>query len=519
MLAVLLMTSSFLLGQDKLQYLITSSIKAYGPIFGEDDLNSSRLVSLMFIKPIVTDENYRIEPIIFEEIPIGTMQIDGKVKYTFEIKDNILWENGDNLTAEDVVYTYKVIKNPNVECSNVREKVDQIINMRAVGQFTLEVIFNQRSQDNMGALTFHLLPKNIISSKNESHPTFLQASDSFFQNNPVGCGMYKKGPIIGQRQGMLERNDSYFLEDQIPRFEQIVFAARDEEANMVDEFLGNEDYNFLPDVPITRKEDIVNSPDYRIIDYHDFSWKSIAFNLRKPIFQDINLRKAITHAVDKYDLNVNIFRGDARLISGPFPPKSPAYNGAFIPPEFDRILAKEILLDNGYVDQDGDGFVEKDGEKLTFTFTIKDVSDEDEHLATSLKNFLQDIGIDLLIESIDGVQFEQKVNNEHDFDLALYSFAFGTDPSIYTIFHSTGRNNISGCNFPDLDLLLEEASSMGDRDTKMTLYKNLHVEVANKYPVIFLWQEPKFVACHNNIDGISQETLDPLNIFKYIYKW
>ena len=105
---------------------------------------------------------------------------------------------------------------------------------------------------------------------------------------------------------------------------------RDEVATIVEDLLGKDDINFMPDVPVTRYLEIDEHPDFSVINYLEFSWNFIAFNMRKDIFQDINLRKALCIAVDIDDWNESIFQGEAEITTGPFPPYLPeAYNNNY----------------------------------------------------------------------------------------------------------------------------------------------------------------------------------------------
>ena len=510
--------------QDNLAYYIQERINSYGPIFGEEEVNSSRIVYLMFVKPLITDEDYKIKPILFQEpLPEGILQENGSVRYTFDILPDIYWDDGIELTAEDIEYTYRVIKNQNVTCTNAREKVANISEIYAVSIKKLEVIFKQRNEDNLGSLTFSVLPKHKFNVAERDNPTWLKPSEKFFLENPVGCGMYKNNTIHEGMLTILEKNNNFFLKNQIPRFDHIKVQKKEMMNSIIEAFLGEREINFLPDVPISRKDDIVADPMHDIISYHEFSWQFVAFNMRLSVFQDINLRKAINLAVDKEDMNMNIFQNEAGLITGPFPPTSPAYNSGYEEELYDLEKAAELLNNHDYSKNGNNGYLEKNGTKLEFCLTYKKGIDDDQNTATSLFNSLKDLGIDLILDPLESDSFNKKVYEDRNFDMALVEFSFGTDPDIFTIFHSLEDrykgNNVCGFSFPEIDKLLEETRNKPDRNIRMKLYKKLHQEIVELYPGIFLWQKPNFIAFEKNIEGINEDTIDPINIFKNIYKW
>ena len=127
---------------------------------------------------------------------------------------------------------------------------------------------------------------------------------------------------------------------------------------------------------------------------------------------------------------------------------------------------------------------------VLFTFELKNLSQKEKakfnrklypHAIQGYKyqGLLQKIGgekkgIDLIIERVESEIFDQRVYEEHDFDLALVSFAFGTDPDVYSFFHSSVANkrgsfNVCGFADNDVDQLLEEARSKTDRGIRTKL--------------------------------------------------
>ena len=535
----ILITTNLIYAQYSLKYNVKSNIDNIGPIYGEETKNTGRITSLVFPKPIIIDSEYHIKSNLFEEIPDGTPLVNGKVLYSFKIKEGVFWDDGEPLTAEDFVFTFNVIRDPEVYCNNVYEKAEPIVDMVAVGNNVLNVTFNQQRKDNIGALTFSILPKHKFVDENNVAKTNLKPTDKFFTRKPVGLGMYKIKTLFSEYVA-LEINEDYFEPEDLPVFEDIEVEQSDEVAIIVDTFLGEKDCNFLPDAPITRIDEIASSADYDYLAYHEYSWQFMAFNLRKPIFQDINFRTAINLAINKYELNESIYHGEAKVITGPFPPGTPAYNDGYIElalrsigdissdensPMINSTIvqARTLLMDSGYFDTNNDGFIEMDGENIVLKFLFKKGVSEDENLATSLINYFAEIGIDLIPEPVKDDVYHKRVYEDRDFDICLASFAFGTDPSVYTVFHSSSDrilgNNICGMHNAEIDEKLDEGRNKADRETKFQIYKKLHEMIAEQYPGVFLWEKPSYLAYDKEIEGINSNTVDPMNIFNYINKW
>jgi len=510
---------------DELYYQITSEIDAYGPIYGEETLDSSRLVSLMFLPLLSVSIGGDTEPVLLEgPLPTtGTTLGDLSVKYSFKLKEGILWSNEEELIADDVIFTFKVVKNDATLATNAKDKLRKVISMTKTGRYTFDVIFRHESQDNLGAMFFKILPKSSFPDVNDEYP-IIHKSDAFFQKKPVTNGLYTARKAGGDFT-ILEFNESYYDQEVIPRIESIQVEKENEEAIIVTNFLGDEDINFLPNMPIGRKDEIDAMVEFGILQVLDYSWQFLAFNLRNPVLQDIELRKAMTYAFDKTGANFSLYQGFAQEISGPFPPGHQSYetkvDGKFTP---DIDMANDVLQKNGYLKPTSNSNRVKNEKELKFRVVIDESREESRNLFNYLMNSFKDAGIELEPDYLSHEEFTRKVFEDRDFDMAVIDFSFGSDPNPYTIFHSStgkikGGFNVCGLDDPFIDSLLEEANTKKQREAKIAVYHMIHEEIANYCPGIFLWRRPTFIAYDTNIEGLNLNTIDDLDIFKYIYKW
>ncbi len=523
--------TSILFSQANLYYFITQRIGAYGPIYGEEEVNSSRITSLLFSKPLTTNSKMEIASVLFvEPLPSGVRMEDGRIRYSFEVQPEIYWHDGEELTAEDIEFTFNVISNPRTESSNARSKIEKIESMTSTSRYGLDVYFNQRDEDNISALTFNVLPKHCFTSS-EIEESFISPTQKFFLEKPIGCGVYKRKSIYEGRETILETNQDYFLSKDIPRFNTIKIRKKEIVANMIQEFIEDDEVNFFPNFPVNELHQIKQvSSLFDYVKFNEYSWNFIAFNLRKPIFENPLFREALIMSVDKQQMNEEIYKENAEIIHGPFPPNSPAYYSECDFPLYDTGIAKTKLIEAQLSDSDGDGYIDIDGENIKLKFILQVGKEDDKLTQVSILNFFKEIGIDIEAEYLDYDDFTKKVFMDHDFDMALVSYKFGTDPDVSTIFHSKYKdkirgNNVCGFAFDDVDKKIEEALRKPTRVVRMQLYQQIHQLIVNHYPGIFLWQKPVYVAFDRVInddsdrEGISEDTLDPINIFRYIHRW
>ncbi len=512
---------------EELYYQITSEIDAYGPIFGEESVNSSRVVGLLFLPLLTISMEGDIEPVLLKPpLPTtGVILSDLTVKYSFTLKEGIFWSNGQEVTVEDVIFTFKMVKNDAIlSANNVKDRLGSVIKMVNTGRYTFDVIFENESQDNLGALYFKILPKSSFPNINPEYEVITK-NDKFFQKDPVSNGLYKVKRARGT-DTTLRYNDGYKLADTEPRIQDIQIDQIDEPSMIIQNFLNDDDINFNPDMSVMQLDELKGLREFKILQINEYSFQFLAFNLRKPIFQDLALRQAMTLAIDKVRLNNTLYRGFANEISGPFPPGTfynSSVDGTFV---CDVDKANDILKENKYFKPNLDSSTrEKDGQKLKFTLLCKDTDDDYRNISTSLMNMYKEIGIEIEWEFVSEEEFTERVFNAKvkDFDIALVEFKFGTDPNPEAIFKSDfdiqGGFNVCGLHDDLIDRLFDEVKTKRKHVDKIAVYNRIHEEIAKLCPGIFLWQRPIWIAYHESIEGLNEDTLDDLNIFRYIDKW
>ena len=511
---------------DELKFQITSEIEAYGPIFGEESYYSSRVVGLLFLPLVSISTEGEIDPILLEECPkSGTMMSDTSVKYSLKLRERVEWSDGSFVTAKDVIFTYELAKNNALlSANNVKDRLKYVKSMEHTGEYTFDVYFIRENQDNLAALYFKILPKNSFPNINPKIQ-IINKSDKFFQEDPVSNGLYKVRTALGNFSD-LEMNTKYYDSDVRPNIRSIQIRQINEPSNIIQNFLYQDDINFNPDIPVARVEEISALHEFKVIKVSDYSFQFLAFNLRLPVFQDIKLREALTFAINKYELGLMMFAGwNVDILSGPFP-TGPCYNGSvdgMFEPDTDK--AKQLLDDNGYRATTPNGTRTKNGRDLKFKLLCKEGDDSYKNIATAFYNMYKDIGVEIEWEFVSDKEFSDRVykSEVRDFEIALVEFKFGTDPNPETIFMGDydrqGGFNVCGLNDEVVNELFKEARSKKTRDSRFQVYHQIHEKIAELCPGIFLWQRPVWIASHRSVEGLNPNTIDNMNIFKYIDQW
>jgi peptide/nickel transport system substrate-binding protein len=208
------------------------------------------------------------------------------------------------------------------------------------------------------------------------------------------------------------------------------------------------------------------------------NYQYIAFNLNDPVFQDLRVRKAIAHAIDRRRIVKYLLRDQARLATGVIPPNNWSYEADVAEYAYDPDLARRLLREAG---------------KESLSFTFRTSTDETTRLlAAVLQQQLREVGIHMEIRSNEFATFFADVQSGNFQAYSLQWVGGNNEPDIFSlIFHSamtppTGANRGHYRN-EEVDRLIEFARTETDVEKRRTAYQRIQRIVADELPYISLW--------------------------------
>jgi peptide/nickel transport system substrate-binding protein len=228
---------------------------------------------------------------------------------------------------------------------------------------------------------------------------------------------------------------------------------------------------------------------FRRMKYLDNAYLYIGYNQRNELFADKRVRQAMTMLCNRQRIVNELYRGLARVISGPFFCDSPYYNKNILPLPFDPARAKALLAEAGWRDTDGDGILDRNGKKFVFTSLIVAGSKRYKQLMEIFKEDLAAVGIDMKIVPVDWNVYLQRLNSRsYDMCCLGWSLPYESDP--YQVWHSSqienqGSNHISFSN-PRADKLIEDIRKTFDTNKRIRLCHEFHQLIHDEQPYTFL---------------------------------
>ncbi|MDW8102279.1 MAG: ABC transporter substrate-binding protein [Anaerolineae bacterium] len=212
----------------------------------------------------------------------------------------------------------------------------------------------------------------------------------------------------------------------------------------------------------------------------------LAFNLREPILKDVRVRKALGMAIPREELLEEVLGGEGILAKSPFLPGYLAEEPAL--PPFNPERAKNMLRENGWIDEDGDGILDKEGSPFKLRILTNGENRLRENVALRITKYYRAIGIDAELNVVEWGNFLETLFGGY-FQIAVFSIPIGPDPDLTSFFSARGIFNFSGFSDPEVEKLLKQAVQLPgcEFQSRRRIYSYLALNLAELRPWDYLF--------------------------------
>ena len=471
------------------------------------DSPSSEVSQNLFIGLIKYDENLQIVPWAAESYEI----LDGGLRLKFTLRPGILWEDGVEMTAEDVEFTYKVMIDPKTPTAYAGA-FRMVSSFTVTGKYTVEVTYDAPFARSLETWMGSILPKHILEKENFRETRFSRA--------PIGSGPYKFKEWIAGSRIVLEANPRYF--EGRPFIDQLVFSTIPDLTTMFLELkAGALDMMTLSPQQYTyQTKDPAVADHYSQFRYLSFSYTYLAYNHESPLFKDMRVRRAIAHVIDKREIVAGALLGQGETTIGPFVPGTWAYNNAIVDYPVDIAAAEALLAEAGWK-KDGKGTLRNE-KGLPFAFSIMTNQGNEQRIKTAviIQSQLAKLGMKVSVRTVEWATFFSQFVNKGFFDAVILGWTTPLDPDLYDVWHSS-RMRPEGLNFikyanARLDDLIERGRRTFDRAERKKLYDEAQAILHEEQPYCFLYVPYSLPVVHKRFRGIKQA---PAGITYNMNKW
>jgi ABC-type transport system substrate-binding protein len=232
----------------------------------------------------------------------------------------------------------------------------------------------------------------------------------------------------------------------------------------------------------------VNDARFDVFTSPTSSYTYIGWNLKRPLFQDSRVRRALAHAVDVPSMVRYILYGHGLQSTGIFTPQMWFFDPSVKPFPHDPEAARALLAEAGW-HPGPDGILQKDGQRFSFTLMTNNGNEVRRDIATLAQDGLRALGIEVKVELYEWSVFLKNHVNKGDFDAIVLGWSLGNGYDQYQIWHSSQANpeqlNVVGYRSPEADRLLEDIRQEYDRDRIISLAGRLQSTIYANQPYHF----------------------------------
>ena len=477
----------------------------WGPVTG---LTVSQELANLVNRPLVMiNEDLEYIPALATEVPTlenGGISEDG-LTYTFHLRDDVRWHDGTPFTSEDAKFTYETLMNPDVP---VRGRVgwNQISSVETPDEHTVIYNFDTLDAaflDRVAIVT--MLPKHILG---DVPPAELITNEWFRTSNP-GLGPFKFVEWQPGNYILVERNDDYY-DEGLPHLDQIVLKIITDANTLTNQLdTGEVDMRFrmLND----QVEIVEGMPDVELVSTNATSPWIIWINNLNPGLSDTAVRRALNYGFDRVGLTGTLLQGLVEPAYDLIPPFLWAYDeNAVEQYPYDPDLARQLLEEAGWVDDNGDGIREKDGVELSFD--ILNIAGEPERV--QILSFIQDqwndIGINVNIENVDVATMWGNALPKGEYDMGYsYSGRFADPADLaqhYLCPENQPTTNWGKYCDPALDEVLLAAQGTVNREERAALYAQALEMISQDPAYVFVGWRTDHTPINTRVEGYKPAT-------------
>ncbi len=398
------------------------------PLFASTDAEISAS-KLMFSSLLSYDTNGGLQTDSAQSLDISQ---DGRV-YTINLRPNLRWHDGKQVTSDDIVYTVHAMQNP--QTGSRQASSWQNIQVAANGLqqviFTLPTSYGPFAS----ALTFPILPEHILGKVD---PEKLQEDN--FGKHPIGSGPFTFVDLqtidANKEKSALQlaRYDDYWAgPSNLSRFSLYIYGSRGDLVKGIQ-------YREVNAASGTR----VDAIGLKTADVTINNGVFALYRNDSAILKDKNIRKALTQGLNRQELRMQL--GGKKSLEGPIINTQTPIANLVMQPKYDFIVSNQLLDQAGWLKGEN-GIRQKDGQSLQLNMVAVDTSNY-RKLTKLLSDQWKKLGIKIQTQLIDPEQIQQVILRPRAYDILVYELSQGGDPDGYAFWHSSQASS-SGLNFSD----------------------------------------------------------------------
>jgi peptide/nickel transport system substrate-binding protein len=470
------------------------------------------LSTFLFSYTVLYDEHSRPVPDALSEVPTianGDVSRDG-LTLRYKLRHNILWHDGEKLTCRDMRFTWQAVMNPHnnaqttvgydaIKDIDCRDPYVAVVHMKHIYAPFLQQLWSVNGNA-------PILPEHLLARYNDAKGSFNTAP---YQSAPIGSGPFRFVAWDRGSDVRMAAFDKYFRGR--PGLNEVIYKIIPNGDTLVTQLVTHEvDLGFnLPASSWNRERAIPGTIAIAPIIYN---YVHIDFNLRRPLFSDVRVRRALTYAIDRPSLLQKVQHGLGQLADTFFDATlSPdAVNRDVMTYPYDPVKARALLDAAGWRAGPG-GIRVRNGQRLAFTFSTQTEAVTGRELQTQVQSYWHAVGADVTVKNYPTSQFFANdatgILTSGKYDVATYSWAGAPDvdqSAIYSArYMAPHGQNFFFWNNPIATAKMDDANNTVDQARRIADYRVVQAEFAKDDGSIVMWFRKYPVVYNRDLTGMT----------------
>jgi len=480
---------------DAFVMVLEAEQKSIHPLLGSDAA-SERYRQLMYNSLMKKNERLDYVP----ELAESAQPAPDGLSVTLTLRDGVKFHSGKPLTSADVKYTFDQLLRPDSPSPKSPSFFEGTGDARQPFITAVEapdartVVFRLRKP--WLELYANMLPVGIIP----------EGSFETLEQAPDGTGPFKfVAQNRGERSVDMAAHEEYW--EGAPNVKQLRVRVILDAGTQQAELQSGQAQLALntaltPDAVVA----LGRSPNLKVEQSPGANIQYLGINTEAEPLNDVRVRRAVAHAIDRESLIKNLLQGQARVAHSMLPPESWAYAEGQVY-NFDPAQAKRLLDEAGLRDPDGDGPRARATKPIVMKISATNAVARQS--AGVIQNALKDVGLNVSIETLeDNTLREQLVNGQYHLTIGRW-VGGNQDPiflrDLFTFLTGKGnyRFNRSRYSNPEVDKLLGEAVNTADRARAAELYRRAQEIISRDVPTLPLWYPNNIAIAQNTVGNIN----------------
>lgn len=488
---------------------VIGEIEKINPLFIQNDAEAAanRLIFSGLTRVLPDNE---VVPDLAESWTIS----DNGTTYLFKLKKDLVWHNNEKLNADDVVFTYNLIQNPDTKTTLTN--VWKGVVVEKVSNDEVKFKLNSSYPNFLSVVSQPILPKHLLSGVAAKSIKVAE-----YNKKPVGSGPFKFVRFDqsgNDSEVVFERFDDFAINK--PFIAQVKLRTYESFEGLYNGLIRKQ-IDGITEIPFDKNTQVNKVSNLNNYNSYLPRYKVMLFNLNKEPINDKVIRKIISQAINKEEIVKDVIKSQAISIGGPILPGQPGYDATTRKNIFDQTTANSELDKAGWVNVDG---MRKKGDKVLSLKLVIPSDNESIQTAEKISQNLLKVGIDIKVVKVDPSEIQANHIRPRDFDMILIGQEIGVNPDLFSFWHSSQINdpglNISGFNNREVDKLLEQTRRINDKTQLVEKNKRIQEILIEEAPALYLYNPIYTIAVSKNIQGYKEGNIsDPIDHLNSIYLW